>query len=134
MLQCADELVVTLSELTEKHDSLKVDLLACIEAAQTVELCAGHQKTIIEDILTVSKLDSARLTITPVQTRPLLVMQNTMKMFEKEAGRNYATMSLKVYFSTSLKKKPIPPFPLSIALLHLTYLEVNTVCSARTSR
>lgn len=88
--------MVTLSELSEQHLNLKMELLACIEAAQTIELCAGHQKTIIEDILTVSKLDSARLTITPVQTRPSLVIQNTMKMFEKEADRNHATMSLKV--------------------------------------
>jgi len=97
ILQCADEIVETLSEIVEEERLIsKTDVLACIEAAQTIDLCAGHQKTIIEDILTVSKLDSSRLTITLVPTQPLNIAQNTIKMFQKEADKNSVMMCLKV--------------------------------------
>lgn len=40
-----------------------------LDAAQTIVLCAQHQKRIIDDVLTLSKLNSALLQVTPVSVQ-----------------------------------------------------------------
>jgi signal transduction histidine kinase len=65
ILQCADEISTTLSDFraTGSHtiaDSIVTD---SIDAAQTIALCAQHQKRIVDDVLTLSKLDSAMLMV-----------------------------------------------------------------------
>jgi signal transduction histidine kinase len=47
-------------------------------------LCAQHQKTIVDDVLTLSKLDSQMLMVTPVDVQPIVVVQRALKMFENE--------------------------------------------------
>lgn len=84
ILQCADEIS---SSLTEARDFLPLpsDILDTnIDAAQTITLCAQHQKRIVDDVLTLSKLDSARLLVTPVDVQPCTVVQRALKMFEGE--------------------------------------------------
>jgi signal transduction histidine kinase len=84
ILQCADQIS---SSLTEARDSpgLQSDILdSNIDAAQTITLCAQHQKRIVDDVLTLSKLDSARLLVTPVDVQPSSVVQRALRMFEGE--------------------------------------------------
>jgi hypothetical protein len=52
----------------------------CIEAAENIALCVQHQKSIVDDILTVSKLDSNLLRITPIPAQPIVVVQRSMAM------------------------------------------------------
>ena len=62
ILQCADEISATLSELrnTESLSEVQAAVVdGSIDAAQTITLCALHQKRIVDDVLTLSKLDSA---------------------------------------------------------------------------
>jgi len=47
-------------------------------------LCAQHQKRIVDDILTLSKLDSQMLAVAPVDVQPLAIVQRALKMFEGE--------------------------------------------------
>ena len=92
ILQCADEITVLLSEKSndgsegvEVGEGAGSDVIAnCIDAAQTISLCAMHQKRIVDDILTFSKLDSAMLVVTPVDVQPITVVQKALKMFEGE--------------------------------------------------
>lgn len=46
-----------------------------IDAAETIQLCAQHQKGIVDDILTISKLDSNLLVISPVPIQPVKIVQ-----------------------------------------------------------
>ncbi|KAL2062733.1 hypothetical protein VTL71DRAFT_5805 [Oculimacula yallundae] len=55
-----------------------------LDAAQTIVLCAQHQKRIIDDVLTLSKLNSALLLVTPVSTQADEMIRRTLKMFERE--------------------------------------------------
>jgi len=55
--------------------SLAIALKTGIDAAETIQLCAQHQKSIVDDILTISKLDSNLVLITPVPVRPVKVLQ-----------------------------------------------------------
>ena len=84
MVHCADEI---LALFKDAHDSgsneLKVPMYSvreCVEAAETIALCAQHQKSIVDDILTVSKLDSHLLVITPTVVQPVAVTRQAIKM------------------------------------------------------
>ncbi|KAI4178664.1 MAG: hypothetical protein LQ346_007367 [Caloplaca aetnensis] len=88
ILQCADEISSTLSDYRWGHKqavrSLDDVLESNIDAAQTIALCAQHQKRIVDDILTLSKLDSALLLVTPCDVMPVSVVQKSLKMFDGE--------------------------------------------------
>lgn len=94
ILQCADEISNTLAEYRAKEDfsqeteNLKLALEGCLEAANTITLCASHQKRIVDDVLTLSKLDSQLLLVTPVDVQPIAIVQRVLKMFEGELNTN----------------------------------------------
>jgi PAS domain S-box-containing protein len=84
ILQCADEISSSLTE-ARAHPGLQTDIIdSNIDAAQTIMLCAQHQKRIVDDVLTLSKLDSARLLVTPIDVQPESIVQHALKMFEGE--------------------------------------------------
>ena len=45
-------------------------IASTLDAAQTIGVCATHMKHIVDDILTISKLDSGLLDMTPVIAQP----------------------------------------------------------------
>jgi signal transduction histidine kinase len=80
ILICADDIRDT---LTQHKFSCSIDqrmAKECIEAAENIALCVQHQKSIVDDILTVSKLDSNLLRITPIPAQPIIVVQRSMAM------------------------------------------------------
>jgi signal transduction histidine kinase len=83
ILICADDIRDTLTNHIFSGDDQKM-AKECIEAANNIALCVQHQKSIVDDILTVSKLDSHLLRITPVPTQPVIVVQRAMAMFRPE--------------------------------------------------
>lgn len=86
ILQCADQIVNNTAAFTHYGIQKEVEALVegCLDAANTINLCASHQKRIVDDILTLSKLDSNLLTVTPVDEQPIRAVQRTLKMFEPE--------------------------------------------------
>lgn len=56
-----------------------------LDSAQTIAQCAQHMRHIVDDILTISKLDSGLLVITPVDAQPVSIVKHAVKMFESEA-------------------------------------------------
>jgi CheY-like chemotaxis protein len=83
ILICSDDIRDTLTqhEFAESDQEVVAD---CIDAANNIALCVQHQKSIVDDILTVSKLDSNLLLITPVPAQPIAVVQRAMNMFKPE--------------------------------------------------
>ena len=100
ILQCADEISTTLTEFRTNHSSLQrvVDDLMddSVDAAQTIALCAQHQKRIVDDILTLSKLDSALLLVEPTDVMPITVAQRALKMFDGEVHKADIHLDFKV--------------------------------------
>ena len=86
ILQCADQIAGNISSFAAHTDRRQVENLLenCLDAANTINLCASHQKRIVDDILTLSKLDSDLLAVTPVDEQPVRVVQRALKMFEAE--------------------------------------------------
>lgn len=85
ILQCADDIISTLEERRGAQVApTPEDVEGCLDAAQTISLCVQHQKSIVDDILTVSKLDSNLLVITPVPSQPVEIIRRAVKMFDPE--------------------------------------------------
>jgi len=71
------------------------------DAIHTVLSCSDHQSRIIEDTLTLSKLDSKLLTISPVISSPRKLLKDLHKMFAVEAER--AKVNFEVIEDNSLQ-------------------------------
>ena len=99
ILQCADEISSSLNDFksTNGDGQITMDLVESnIDAATTIALCAQHQKRIVDDILTLSKLDSALLLVTPVDIQLVAVIQRALKMFDNELQTSDIKMEFKV--------------------------------------
>ncbi|CAK7197357.1 hypothetical protein SEUCBS139899_000002 [Sporothrix eucalyptigena] len=89
ILQTVDEITSTITELRNQASSGNaIDYDRAFnniqEASNTITLCTNHQKRIVDDVLTLSKLDSRLLPVTPVDVQPVMVIRGTLKMFEAE--------------------------------------------------
>ena len=56
--------------------------------------CSDHQKRIVDDILTMSKLDSDLLTVALVPVRPVQLLQHSVKMFYTQSQNAQVDLSL----------------------------------------
>jgi signal transduction histidine kinase/ActR/RegA family two-component response regulator len=65
-----------------------------IHSARTIMQCAHHQKRIIDDVLTLSKLDSMLLSITPVPVKPAKLVDSIVNIFEAELKTNKIAYSI----------------------------------------
>lgn len=92
MVHCADEIVGALNKfLVARTDALVDD---AIKAADTIIYCAMHQKRIVDDILTLSRLDSDLLVISPQPAVLSKTIRQALKMFEAELKRAEISLSL----------------------------------------
>lgn len=110
LIGCADEILASLNEVRstlhgpEASNSLVLSpkepgkertlhlIEEAIEAADTIIYCAMHQKRIIDDILTLSRLDSNLLLVSPEPSQPLELVRGALKMFESELKRASTTL------------------------------------------
>ena len=102
ILQCADEIASSLKEITTiAMNAVGKPLENSIDAAETILLCAQHQKRIIDDVLTLSKIDSAMLVVTPVDVSPTSVVRQALRIFRAELKK--ADISLKFHVHRSIR-------------------------------
>jgi CheY-like chemotaxis protein len=91
IIQCGDWIGTSLSEFGGESQNVTIprELVdGYVDAAQTIVLCAQHQKRTIDDILTLSKLDSDLLFVTPVEVQPISVIRIALKMFDSELQKS----------------------------------------------
>lgn len=86
IILCTDSIIAALKQLAASEDDpvnlSQATLLAQLESAETIMTCAAHQKGIIDDVLTLSKLDSGLLLITPVEVQISKRIAKELKVFE----------------------------------------------------
>lgn len=70
--------------LREEEDDGQVNTKQITEALETMNLCIMHQKTIVDDVLSFSKLDSSMLDLRPQACQPEQQLRGTLKMFHAE--------------------------------------------------
>lgn len=87
---CAESILTTLQELlsTNKGQGLiqmSTDTVEThLESAEIIMACAQHQKRMIDDVLTLSKLDAGLLVICPIECQPDEIIKQALKMFDSE--------------------------------------------------
>lgn len=105
VIQCADSTIDSLrnvqsqisgstaadEELTKKADE---EIKLCLDSLQTIISCSLHQKRVVDDILTLSKMDSNLMAITPVRVEPASVVAEAVHMFEVECQKDSIDLSL----------------------------------------
>ena len=86
ILQSSDSIFSSVAEIRSLiKDQAAFEIVQSIaESNQIIFLCAQHQGRIINDVLTLSKLDSGMLAVAPGPIQPVEVIKLTMKMFEGE--------------------------------------------------
>jgi signal transduction histidine kinase/AmiR/NasT family two-component response regulator len=98
VLHCAEEIERSISEvstvmaLTNPNVRPKKSLQPVthewlensLDAVQTIVHCVHHQKRVVDDVLTLSKLDSDLLTISPIPLQPTSTAREALKLFEGE--------------------------------------------------
>lgn len=104
VVQCADSVIASLQGLplydtdTQFHnmdmDKVVDEITSSIDSLQTIVSCSLHQKRVIDDVLTLSKLDSDLISITPVRVQSAVVVSEALKMFDVECNQ----MDIKLQF------------------------------------
>ena len=80
VLHCAEDIDDAVRSRA-KEDIRVTDIL---EAVETINLCIAHQKNIVDDVLSFSKLDASLLSLSPRTVQPRTQMATTLKMFQPE--------------------------------------------------
>lgn len=126
MLMCADGIADSLLEFQSMRDPTAIISQELVEsnldAAQTIVLCAQHQKRIIDDVLTLSKLNSNLLHVTPVQVQVEATVRRTLKMFESELQAHNIQMTFEVepsYIDAKIDKVFCDPVRLTQIFINL---------------
>ncbi|KAI0122665.1 hypothetical protein F4814DRAFT_458287 [Daldinia grandis] len=94
-------------------DILKNEVSSALDAANTILYCVQHQKQIVDDVLTVSKLDSDLLVVSPIPVQPMALVRSSLKIFDAE---------LKM---TGIKLKVVEDDSLSVLGLGCVLLDPN---------
>jgi signal transduction histidine kinase len=55
-----------------------------------------HQKRVIDDVLTLSKLDSNLILITPMRVQPEVVVSDAVRMFEVECNQSGIYLTFRI--------------------------------------
>lgn len=100
VLHCGEEVVEAMRKSCLSLDAMREDTtssmchsvkaalerqtLAALEAARTVIYCVQHQTTIVNDVLTMSKLDSDLLVVSPIPVQLMALVRSSLKIFEAE--------------------------------------------------
>jgi PAS domain S-box-containing protein len=65
VMHLAEEVKDITRELGATHEDIKDQISDIVDAAETILLCVSHQNTLVDDILSFSKLDSMMLSLVP---------------------------------------------------------------------
>ncbi|KAK6859059.1 hypothetical protein PG995_004912 [Apiospora arundinis] len=90
MQKCLDDIasVPDVSAASSGHalvlHTLRSHLDSAIDSANTIMYCVQHQKQIVDDVLTLSKLDADLLVVSPIPVQPVTLVRTSVRIFEPE--------------------------------------------------
>ncbi|KAI4719758.1 hypothetical protein E4T48_04057 [Aureobasidium sp. EXF-10727] len=135
VVHCADAIDESLGEMKSIMDRLQVsdekagqrlrELVAnSAEAVQIITSCSSHQKRIVDDLLTLSKLDSNLLQINQSTVRATSILDDMQRIFEIEAGR--ADIELRIRADPSIKAMSVDHVMLDTGRVHQILINLIT--------
>lgn len=95
-----------------------------VEAVNTITSCSAHQKRIVDDLLTLSKLDSNLLQINQSPVKATSILDDMQRVFEIEAGR--AGIELRIQADPSIKHMNIDTVMLDTGRVHQILINLCT--------
>jgi signal transduction histidine kinase/CheY-like chemotaxis protein len=96
ILISAEEIRDSLEKIAPTRTLSREVLASNLDAAGVIVQCALHQKRIVDDILSMSKLDSNLLIIAPVAVQPTKIVQDALNMLASEARTACITLKLSI--------------------------------------
>ena len=115
IFQCAHELTENMKSKLKDNEATPAQIKALNESldlATTITYCANHQKRIVDDVLTLSKLDASLLQIYPESTNPIKLYREILALFGPEiraSGMNTNFMVGEGYNRLELKRVMMDP-------------------------
>lgn len=115
IFQCAYELIENIKNKLKNGENTQAQLETLNESldlATTITYCANHQKRIVDDVLTLSKLDARLLQIFPESTNPIKLYREILGLFGPEiraSGMNTNFMVGAGYNGLELKRVMMDP-------------------------
>ncbi|KAF9887538.1 hypothetical protein FE257_010116 [Aspergillus nanangensis] len=83
ILHCTEDILEAVNH-RDDDAAQQIPLEAITQAAETISLCVAHQKKIVDDVLTFSKLDASMLTLSPRRVQPRRHLARSLTMFRPE--------------------------------------------------
>ncbi|RDI87556.1 hypothetical protein Vi05172_g2610 [Venturia inaequalis] len=99
IVHCVDSIV----DACKEHQSrIHADnaLIEIIDLARIIETCVNHQKYIIDSILTIGRLQSNMLSLTPSKACPRTLCESAMDMFRAQFKSDKISTSVTAHSST----------------------------------
>lgn len=127
ILLCTESILASFGELlaSETRDTVSFPRKAIeshLESADIIMACALHQKRIIDDVLTLSKLDAELVHICPVPVQPAQAVRQALKMFDGELQKSDIELDFAIhesYWSFGVDWVRIDPSRLLQVLINL---------------
>jgi len=95
------ETIITSFPASDGNDPTKSELIGAlkgnIDNAETILMCAKHQKRIVDDVLTLSKLEYTMLSVSPLPVQVPELVDKWMKMFESQLLSHDITIKTKAH-------------------------------------
>ncbi|KAF2421022.1 hypothetical protein EJ08DRAFT_526176 [Tothia fuscella] len=96
VLHCTEDIIELVENGSDGKGKTAVAMFDLIEAADTIKLCVNHQRHIVDDILSFSKLDASMLSLTPRSVRLKKQLADSLKMFQPEFRKQHMEFEYKV--------------------------------------
>ena len=97
ILHCTEDIL----EAVKDKESSGVPVADITQAAETISFCIAHQKKIVDDVLTFSKLDASMLTLSPRRAQPKRHLARTLSIFRPELRKKDIQFEYKLDHSYS---------------------------------
>ncbi|KAI1829267.1 hypothetical protein DTO027I6_10018 [Penicillium roqueforti] len=94
ILHCTEDIIAA---VREKEDYKPLSRVT--EVAETICLCISHQKKILDDVLTFSKIDASMLLLSPRRVQPKIHFADPISLFPTQLQRNDIRFDYQADFS-----------------------------------
>ncbi|XPS97331.1 hypothetical protein M3J09_006565 [Ascochyta lentis] len=125
IFHCASELTENIKFRIDSSDASRAQietLNECLGLATTITYCANHQKRIVDDVLTLSKLDARLLQVYPESTNPIRLYKGILELFTPEIRASGMNTNFRVgesYNRLELKRVMIDPHRVTQIVINL---------------
>ncbi|TID20341.1 phosphorelay sensor kinase [Venturia nashicola] len=100
IIHCVDSIVDACKDHQSQSQADNA-LVEIVDFAKIIETCVNHQKYIIDSILTIGRLQSNMLSLTPSKARPRTLCQAAMDMFRAQFKSDKISTSVIAHSSTA---------------------------------